>query len=145
LATGGKSGSPFMRSYNDLLVIKKIPKGEFLTFRKSLSKYFIHLHEGSILTPIYGAFIIERGMSTEYYIVMENLFFGMKDWYLYDFKGSVTRRFSRPPVIPLDVNFLIDRFSEPIFCKDNILKDLSSTLDYLCDNNVIDYSLILVV
>lgn len=25
--TGGKSGSPFMRSYNDLLVIKKIPKG----------------------------------------------------------------------------------------------------------------------
>lgn len=27
LATGGKSGSPFMRSFNDLLVIKKIPKG----------------------------------------------------------------------------------------------------------------------
>ena len=24
LASGGKSGSPFMRSYNDLLVIKKI-------------------------------------------------------------------------------------------------------------------------
>lgn len=44
MATGGKSGSPFMRSYNDLLVIKKIPKGEFMTFRKSLSKYFRHLH-----------------------------------------------------------------------------------------------------
>jgi len=27
LASGGKSGSPFMRAYNDLLVIKKIPKG----------------------------------------------------------------------------------------------------------------------
>lgn len=27
LATGGKSGSPFMRSFNDLVVIKKIPKG----------------------------------------------------------------------------------------------------------------------
>jgi len=24
LATGGKSGSPFMRSFNDLLVIKKV-------------------------------------------------------------------------------------------------------------------------
>jgi hypothetical protein len=25
--SGGKSGAPFMRSYNDLLVIKKIPRG----------------------------------------------------------------------------------------------------------------------
>jgi hypothetical protein len=84
-------------------------------------------------------------MNPDYYIVMENLFFGMKEWHLYDFKGSVTKRFSKPPVIPLDVNFLIDRFSEPIFCKDNVLKHLQSTLEYLCENNVIDYSLILVV
>lgn len=116
-----------------------------MTFRKSLSKYFSHLHEGSILTPIYGAFMISRNMSTDYYIVMENLFFGMREWHLYDFKGSVTRRFSKPPVIPLDVNFLIDRMSEPIFSKDNVLKNLASTLDYLCESNVIDYSLILVV
>lgn len=27
LATGGKSGSSFMRSFNDLIVIKKLPKG----------------------------------------------------------------------------------------------------------------------
>lgn len=118
-----------------------------MTFKKFLPKYFTHLHEGSVLTPIYGAFIIERkgNLSTDYYVVMENLFFGMKEWHLYDFKGSVTRRFSKPPVIPLDVNFLIDRHSEPIFCKDNVLRNLSSTLDYLADNNVIDYSLILVV
>lgn len=69
----------------------------------------------------------------------------MKEWYLYDFKGSVTRRFSRPPVIPLDVNFLIDRNSEPMFSKENVLKSLSATLDYLAELNVIDYSLILVV
>jgi hypothetical protein len=41
--SGGKSGSPFMRSFNDLLVIKKIPKTEFMTFRKFLPKYFTHL------------------------------------------------------------------------------------------------------
>jgi len=69
----------------------------------------------------------------------------MKEWYLYDFKGSVTKRFSRPPTIPLDINYLIDRNSEPIFCKDNVLKHLSSTLDYLAKNNIVDYSLILVV
>lgn len=69
----------------------------------------------------------------------------MKNWYLYDFKGSVTKRFSKWPVIPLDVNFLIDRNSEPIFCKDNVLKHLGSTLDYLAEGNIVDYSLILVV
>lgn len=31
-----------------------------MTFRKFLPKYFTHLHEGSVLTPIYGAFVIER-------------------------------------------------------------------------------------
>jgi hypothetical protein len=100
-----------MRAFNDLIVIKKIPKTEFLTFKKFLPKYFNHLHEGSILNPIYGAFTITRNLTTDYYVVMENLFFGMKEWYIYDFKGSVTRRFSKPPVIPLDINFLIDRSS----------------------------------
>ena len=80
IASGGKSGSPFMRSYNDLLVIKKVPKGEFMTFKKFLPGYFTHLHSGSILTPIYGAFVINKGnlSPTDYYVVMENLFFGMK-------------------------------------------------------------------
>ena len=88
-----------------------------MTFVKMVKNYFTHLHNGSLLTPIYGAFIVTRNNNQEYFLVMENLFFGMKDWYLYDFKGSVTKRFSKPPTIPLDVNMLIDRNSEPIFCK----------------------------
>ena len=110
-----------------------------------MPEYFSHLHKGSLLTPIYGAYIVGRGGNLEYFIVMENLFFGMKHWYLYDFKGSVTKRFSQQPTIPLDINFLIDRNSEPIFSKDNVLKNLNTTLDYLAKNNVVDYSLILVV
>lgn len=116
-----------------------------MCFKKFLPEYFSHLHSGSLLVPIYGAYIVTKNSTSNYYIVMKNLFFGMKDWYLYDMKGSVTRRFSKWPTVPLDVNFLIDRNSEPIFCKDNILKDLSSTLDYLVKNNIVDYSLILVV
>jgi 1-phosphatidylinositol-3-phosphate 5-kinase len=145
MASGGKSGSAFMRSFNDLLVIKKVNIKEFTTFRKFLPKYFTHLHDGSLLVPIYGAYIVTKNSAVDYYIVMQNLFFGMKNWYLYDFKGSVTRRFSKWPVIPLDVNFLIDRNSEPIFCKDNVLKHLPASLTYLFDNNIVDYSLILVV
>lgn len=100
-----------MRSFNDLIVIKRVNVKEFTAFKKFLPKYFSHLKEGSLLVPIYGAFIVTRNSSTDYYIAMENLFFGMKNWYLYDFKGSVTRRFSKWPVVPLDVNFLIDRNS----------------------------------
>lgn len=47
----------------------------------------------------------------EYFIVMENLFFGMNHWHIYDFKGSKNRRFSKPPVVPLDLNYLLDRNS----------------------------------
>lgn len=135
-----------MRSFNDLLVIKKVNVKEFTAFRKFLPKYFSHIHEGSLLVPIYGAFVVTKNSgNSDYFIAMQNLFFGMKNWYLYDFKGSVTKRFSRLPIVPLDVNFLIDRNSEPIFCKDNVLKHLSATLDYLTENNIVDYSLILVV
>lgn len=59
-----------MRSFNDLLVIKKISKGEFMTFKKFLPEYFTHLHEGSLLTPIYGAFTIIKNGSPDYYVVM---------------------------------------------------------------------------
>lgn len=56
ITSGGKSGSPFMRSHNDLVVVKKIQEREFSALRKLLPKYFLHLAEGSLLTPIYGAF-----------------------------------------------------------------------------------------
>jgi hypothetical protein len=76
--TGGKSGASFMRSFNDIIVIKRIPQREFLTFKKCLPEYFTHLHEGSLLTPVYGAFTVTKNSGTEFFIVMENLFFGMK-------------------------------------------------------------------
>lgn len=70
LATGGKSGSSFMRSFNDLIVIKRVNVKEFTAFKKFLPKYFSHLKEGSLLVPIYGAFIVTRNSSTDYYIAM---------------------------------------------------------------------------
>ena len=75
---------------------------------------------------------------------MQNLFFGMNNWQIYDFKGSRTKRFSKPPVIPLDINFLLDRNSEPLMTASNMLAYLPRTLDFLANNNIIDYSLILV-
>lgn len=61
--------------------------------------------------------IRDRG-STEYYLVMENLFFGMgesKDLHVYDLKGSETNRLEKKKrTVLLDTNFRIDRNAEPI-------------------------------
>lgn len=59
-----------MRSFNDLLVIKRVNVKEFTAFKKFLPKYFTHLREGSLLVPIYGAYIVTRNNSNEYFIVM---------------------------------------------------------------------------
>ena len=69
----------------------------------------------------------------------------MSNWQIYDFKGSKTKRFSKPPVIPLDINYIIDRNSEPLITATNILADLPKTLNFLAKNNIIDYSLILAI
>lgn len=66
-----------MRSHNELVVIKRINDKEFHTLKRILQTYFMHLKEGSLLTPILGAFEVIRSNRLEYYIVMENLFFGM--------------------------------------------------------------------
>ena len=52
----------------------------------------------------------------------------MNNWQIYDFKGSRNRRFSKPPIIPLDLNYLLDRNSEPIFTSVDILGKFKPTL-----------------
>ena len=101
--------------------------------------------EGTLLTRIYGGFRIARSLKSDCYIVMENLFFGMNNCQLYDFKGSKVKRYSKPPVIPLDINYFIDRNSEPLMSAFNVLEKLPSTLSFLSTNNIIDYSLILAI
>lgn len=43
MTMGGKSGSLFMRSHNDLVVVKRIHEREFSALRRLLPQYFIHL------------------------------------------------------------------------------------------------------
>ena len=48
-------------------------------------------------------------------------------------------------MIPLDINYIIDRNSEPLFTASNVLADLGKTLEFLSVHNIIDYSLVLVI
>lgn len=79
-----------------------------------------HFYESkpSLLSKIFGMFEIRDRGSTEYFLVMENLYFGMGDssnLLVYDLKGSETNRLEKKKKgVLLDTNFRIDRNSEPI-------------------------------
>lgn len=61
--------------------------------------------------------IRDKGAS-EFYLVMENLYYGMgdpKDLRVYDLKGSETNRWEKKlNKVLLDTNFIVDRNAEPI-------------------------------
>ena len=64
-----------------------------------------------MLLPIYGLYEIIRGNKSECVIVMENMFFGMENWEMYDLKGTTCRKLSKFAQMPTDTNFLLDRNS----------------------------------
>lgn len=93
-------------------------------FKKFALDYFKHMHrhfsesKPSLLTKIFGMFEIRDRGSVEYYLVMENLLYGMGDannLSVYDLKGSETNRWEKKKKgVLLDTNFRIDRNAEPI-------------------------------
>ena len=90
-------------------------------FKKFAMNYFEHMqrhifdNKPSLLSKIYGMFEV-KDKTTEYYIVMENLLFGMgDDLKIYDLKGSETNRWeTKKKGVLLDTNFKVDRNSQPI-------------------------------
>lgn len=56
--------------------------------------------------------------NSQYYIVMQNLYYGMghlKDLLVYDLKGSELNRWEKKVnKVLLDTNFILDRNSEPL-------------------------------
>lgn len=86
-------------------------------------------------------------------VIMENLFFGIPDSpyiSVYDLKGSESNRFlKKVSGTLLDTNFKIDRNAEPL----PIQKESFTTIDralhqdakFLCANQVVDYSLLLII
>jgi hypothetical protein len=84
---------------------------EFQSLCKMLPKYFKHIEEPTLLSRIYGAYEITKNSKTEYVVIIENVFFGMEQWEIYDMKGTRLRRYSKPPYLSMDVNYLLDRNS----------------------------------
>lgn len=159
--TGGKSGSKFAKSHNDMIVMKFINDKEFEEFRKFASAYIEYVREAkltrndSLLAKIFGIFEVNMRGKVHNCVVMQNIFFrlNMKKVVVYDLKGSEANRFAVPKegkgFTGLDTNFKVDRNSEPLSLPaeiyDRVLATLQNDCNFLGRQQVIDYSLLLII
>ncbi|CAD8148894.1 unnamed protein product [Paramecium octaurelia] len=156
-SAGGKSGSTFFKSSDNLFIFKAVKESEFNMFESFAPKYFEHLYSNifyqkpSVLNKIYGMFTIKNSKGTTYYIAMENLFWGLEgELTVYDLKGSKAKRWNRKNLKTLlDTNYIIDRNGEPLPIQEQdyhfLEKALESDSQFLLDVAVVDYSLLLII
>jgi len=141
----GKSKMLFWKSKNSRFFLKTMPEGEISTLMgKVLRSYFNHMknHANSMLPRFLGMYK-ENGIN---FLVQTNIMHGLKDPFVYDLKGSVRHRrlkdFRRGEV-GKDVNFGDSRIRSSQ--NGNIVKVLASDSDWLKRNNLMDYSLLVVM
>lgn len=130
-------------------------------------KYFEHMFKHSyedkpsVLIKIFGMFEKKYKNNSVYYIVMENLFYGMpSERTVYDLKGSEAKRWNRKGGSTLlDTNFIIDQNGEPLpvlknnygffifysYSKEYISKAFILDSEFLEKCEVVDYSLLVVI
>ncbi|CAD8164994.1 unnamed protein product [Paramecium octaurelia] len=156
-SAGGKSGSTFYKSADNLFIFKAVKESEFSMFESFAPKYFEHLYSNisnqrpSVLNKIYGMFTIKNSRGTQYLIAMENLFWGLDgELTVYDLKGSEAKRWNRKNLKTLlDTNYIIDRNGEPLPVQEqdfNFLEiALESDSEFLLEVEVVDYSLLLII
>lgn len=161
----GKSAAIFKRTYNHLFIIKIIEEREFRMFLSIAQNYFKHVCKSlfhsmpSILNRCLGAYRVgiknaTTGKSrTEWCLVFENIGPRLQGPTLaYDLKGTTNKRRkvkNGDKKTKMDLNFVED-FSSlplPISLDDNVILEAAIINDtlFLSKQNVIDYSILLVI
>lgn len=158
--SGGKSKAKFLKSYDDLYILKQLGKEEFFMFQEYASSYFsynwntIFSGRESLLTKIFGLYEVSTGFNSYYYIAMENLFFELEseNYEIYDLKGSELNRYikqMKPTQTLLDTNFKINYNNEPLKLIhtdfEYAMAALENDTNFLSFHNLVDYSLLIIV
>ncbi|ORX87404.1 SAICAR synthase-like protein [Anaeromyces robustus] len=151
----GKSGSFFYYSQDYRFIIKTVHHTEHKYLLKILRNYYLYLKKNpnTLICKIFGLHRvkIQHGKKI-HFIVMENIFPPDKDIHeKYDLKGSLVGRYtdekekdSNKLIVLKDVNWI--KRERKIYLgkeKESILmKQLEKDVQFLADNNVMDYSLL---
>lgn len=164
-SSGGKSGSAFLKTLDDRLVVKQLSPAELDAFLKFAPSYFEFMakaffHElPSVLSKIFGFYQIQirnpitNKMMKMDVLVMENLFYNKKTTRIFDLKGSMRNRHvkqtGRENEVLLDENMVEFIYESPLFVREHSKKLLRSSLWndtlFLAMMNVMDYSLVIAI
>ncbi|ETO16324.1 FYVE-type zinc finger-containing protein [Reticulomyxa filosa] len=167
VSSGGKSGSPFARTLDERYVLKFVSQKEFKMFLDNAERYFEHMASvlfksfPSVLVHILGVYQISwktstlkknknvktDEISTQYVIVMPNLWYSKKVGRPFDLKGSVRGRYAESGASVLwDGNFIeiFQGFPLPLddASKLHLYKAVHNDTLFLTDSEVVDYSLL---
>ncbi|WVQ65810.1 uncharacterized protein L199_003988 [Kwoniella botswanensis] len=161
-ASGGKSGSAFLKTKDDRFIAKEISRLEMDALTKFAPAYFEYTRKAfqgqrpTVLAKIYGFFKIGyRNAITGRYmrmnvLVMENLFYERRFSKIYDLKGSTRNRLIQPTgrinEVLLDENLMEIVYKHPLYLRDHSKRILRTALFndtlFLSNLNVMDYSLV---
>ncbi|ODQ67458.1 hypothetical protein NADFUDRAFT_12892, partial [Nadsonia fulvescens var. elongata DSM 6958] len=162
-SSGGKSGSAFLKTLNDRLVIKQLSQNELDAFIKFAPNYFEYMSKAlfhdlpTVLAKIFGFYQIQikNPLTNKAFkmdvLVMENLFYKRKPTRIFDLKGSMRNRHvkqtGRENEVLLDENMVEYIYESPLFVREHAKRLLRASLWndtlFLAQMNVMDYSLVI--
>jgi hypothetical protein len=141
----GKSGSLFLRTHDNTLVLKTIADHEFDVLKDMLPHMvlFLQEHPESLLCRFYGAYRLVVGGSTLRFVVMGNVLPRPAEQ-VYDLKGTTEDRW----VDPVPGSVLKDTNFEPYTLRfgaarrARLVQAMCDDADFLDSVGVMDYSLL---
>eukprot|EP01134_Creolimax_fragrantissima_P004953 CFRG4953T1 len=160
-ATGGKSGSTFLRTLDGRYILKQMSRVEVASVIDLSEGYLKYMFESiktkrpTVLAKVLGIYQISiltkrtNKMNKVAFLVMENVFHGRKIDVAFDLKGSQRSRYverSDKNNVLLDENFAEFIKDTPIYFRGHtkLLLDTAVANDtyFLYQHNVMDYSLL---
>lgn len=163
-ASGGKSGSTFLKTVNDQFILKEMSKLELQSFLSIADEYFKYVEESyekskpSLLSTILGIYRIvytnsaTQSSSEYYFMVMRNLFYKRKIAQRFDLKGSMRNRLvhtddpDNTQHVLMDQNLLRITCEHPLLIHAKSKQILNEAIDndsrFLTSISVMDYSLL---
>lgn len=164
-SSGGKSGSAFLKTLDDRLVVKQLSPAELDAFVKFAPSYFEFMAQAffhdlpTALAKIFGFYQIQMRNPITHksfkmdVLVMENLFYDHKTSRIFDLKGSMRNRHvkqtGRENEVLLDENMVEFIYESPLFVRNHSKTSLRLSLFndtlFLAKMNVMDYSLVVAI
>ncbi|EJU00051.1 hypothetical protein DACRYDRAFT_117647 [Dacryopinax primogenitus] len=161
-ATGGKSGSAFLKTRDDRFIAKELSRPELTAMTKFAPKYFEYMSnvfsmkKPSVLAKVFGFYKVGyKNPNTGKImrlnlLVMENVFYERRFSKIYDLKGSMRNRLIQSTgklnEVLLDENLVQSAHLTPWYIREHTKCMLRAALwndtTFLCDLNVMDYSLL---